>query len=229
MKRTTHKAKATRSKPRAPVKAAGGAPVGSPPPELPIVNILERISDGIVAFDAGMNYTYANARGAEMLGRKPENLIGKNYWVEFPEAKGAPFAEAYTRALETQKPLVIEDYYAPWERWFENRIYPSPDGLSIFFTEITERKRMEAELRMSEQKFSTIFEKAPFSASLAGRPDGRIEQVNQEFERLFGYSRQEAIGKTSLELGLYPDPKAREEAAAKFEEHGFARDVETKL
>ncbi|HLE90084.1 MAG TPA: PAS domain-containing protein, partial [Anaerolineales bacterium] len=106
-------------------------------------DILERISDGFVAFDADMNYTYVNKRGGEMLGRKPEELIGKNYWKEYPEAKGTPFANAYVRALETQTPILFEDYYAPFERWFENRIYPSKDGLAIFFTEITERKRAE--------------------------------------------------------------------------------------
>src|SRR5215210_2496163 len=64
-----------------------------------IANILERISDGFVAFDAQMNYTYVNERSGRLLGRKPEDLIGRNYWKEFPEAKGTPFADAYVRAL----------------------------------------------------------------------------------------------------------------------------------
>ena len=67
-----------------------------------VANILERISDGFVAFDAQMNYTYVNERSGELLGRKPENLIGKNYWKEYPEAKGTPFADAYVRALKTR-------------------------------------------------------------------------------------------------------------------------------
>src|SRR3989304_5956272 len=95
-------------------------------------DILERISDGFVAFDADMNYTYVNARGGELLGRNPADLIGKNYWTENPEAKGSTFANAYARALKEQTPLEIEDYYQPFERWFENRIFPSKDGLSIF-------------------------------------------------------------------------------------------------
>jgi len=97
-----------------------------------MASILERISDGFVAFDAQMNYTYVNERSGQLLGRKPEDLIGKNYWKEYPEAKGTPFADAYVRALETQTPIQFENYYAPWDRWFENRIYPSKDGLAIF-------------------------------------------------------------------------------------------------
>jgi len=109
-----------------------------------MARILERISDAFVAFDAQMNYTYVNARGGELIGRKPEDLIGKNYWKEYPEAKGTPFADAYVRALETQTPIQFENYYAPWDRWFENRIYPSKDGLSIFFQDITDRKQAES-------------------------------------------------------------------------------------
>lgn len=45
--------------------------------------------------------------------------------------------------MAEQRSIVLEDYYAPWDRWFENRVYPSPGGLTIFFTEITERKREE--------------------------------------------------------------------------------------
>src|SRR5215212_9206334 len=100
-----------------------------------MMELIERISDGFVALDAQMNYIYINQRASELLGRKPTELIGKNYWDEYPEARDTPFAHAYACALETQTPILLEAYYAPWGRWFENRIYPSKDGISILFTE----------------------------------------------------------------------------------------------
>src|SRR5512138_1078055 len=125
------------------------------------MELIDRISDGFVAFDAQMNYTYVNRRGGELLGRKPEDLIGKNYWDEYPEARGTPFADAYLRALETQTAITIEAYYAPWDRWFENRIYPSDDGISILFTEITERKKGEAEMYAQNRLVSALAETIP--------------------------------------------------------------------
>lgn len=109
-------------------------------------NMMERISDGLVAFDRDFNYSWVNKRGAELLGKKAEDLIGKNYWVEFPEAKGTSFANAYVKAMNSQKPMEIIAEYPAWNRWFENRIYPSEDGITIFFSDITERMKKEHEL-----------------------------------------------------------------------------------
>jgi PAS domain S-box-containing protein len=106
-------------------------------------NLLERVSDAFVALDRDWRYTYVNRHGAELFGRRPEDLIGKHIWTEFPEGRGQPFHLAYEKALAEQVFIKMENYYEPWDRWFENRIYPSPDGLSIFFHEITDRKQAE--------------------------------------------------------------------------------------
>ena len=175
---------------RKPVKAG----------EPPTADLLERVSDGFVAFDAQMNYTYVNKKGAELLGRKPADLIGKNYWVEYPEAKGTPFANAYQRALETQQPILFEDYYEPFDRWFENRIYPSKEGLAIFFTEITERKRAEMRIRTSEERLTRIVETVPDGIVIVDR-EGAITFANPSAERILGLTR------TGITQRSYNDPQ----------------------
>ena len=156
-----------------------------------LTNIFETMSDGFVAFDANMNYTYVNAHASEMLGRNPADLIGKNYWLEYPEAKGTPFAKAYKQALETQATIIFEDYYAPFERWFENRIYPFKDGLSVLFTDTTERKQQQAQLRLLESAVTSINESIVIT-----NPDGVIVYVNPAFTPNTGFTAEEAIGKT---------------------------------
>lgn len=173
------------------------------------INILQRVSDGFVAFDRDLNYIYVNAHGGELLGRKPEDLIGKNYWVEYPEARGTPFAEAYVRALETQEFIQMENYYEPFGRWFENRIYPSKDGLSIFFSDITERKRIEQAMRDSERLFSIIFQASPVGINIFNPADGRLVMINEAFLTIIGYSREEALGHSAAELSLFVEPEVR--------------------
>jgi PAS domain S-box-containing protein len=108
-----------------------------------LANVLERVSDAFVSLNDVWQYTYVSAKAAEIFGRKPEELLGKHIWTEFPEGVGQKFHHAYYKALADQVPIFLEEYYPPWDRWYENRIYPSKNGLSIFFTDVTERRKAE--------------------------------------------------------------------------------------
>lgn len=199
----------------------------TPHPHSPnAIDILDRITDGIVAFDTEMNYTYVNRRGGEMLGRKPEDLIGKNYWKEFPEAKGTPFANAYVKALETQEPIIFEDYYQPWDRWFENRIYPSQEGLTIHFTEVTERKKAEEELRKAKELYQDLVETSrdPIWQCDA---EGRYTFLNRAWEETHGYTIEEMLGKkfSDFQPPEYAERDMRE--FSRLMEGATVRDFET--
>lgn len=108
-----------------------------------LVDTLESMTDGFVALDRDWRYTYVNRRAGEMLGRNAQELVGKHIWTEFPEGVGQDFYKIYHQVMEHGIPATIEEFYPPWKRWFENRIYPTREGLSIFFQEITDRKRSE--------------------------------------------------------------------------------------
>lgn len=114
-----------------------------------LADVLERASDAFVALDTNWRYIYVNSRAAALFGRQPEDLLGRHIWTEFPEGIGQPFHQAYERAMREQVAIQIEAYYEPWGRWFENRIYPSSYGLSIFFHDITDRKRAEQAARQN--------------------------------------------------------------------------------
>jgi len=114
--------------------------------------IFERITDAFVALDKDWCYTFVNPKAALMFGRSAEDLIGKHIWTEFPDGLGQPFHLAYEKAMAEQQAVILEEYYPPYERWFENRVYPSPEGLTIYFHDITERKQAEAEVRRLHEK-----------------------------------------------------------------------------
>ncbi|WP_440988563.1 PAS domain S-box protein [Haloarchaeobius baliensis] len=105
--------------------------------------VLERIDEAYLSFDTDWNFTYINERGAEILGASPDDLVGENVWEVFPEATDHAYYDEYTDAIETGEPVSFEEYYEPLDLWTSNRAYPTEDGLSVFFHDITERKRYE--------------------------------------------------------------------------------------
>lgn len=155
-----------------------------------MLNMFERITDAFVALDKNWNFTYANSRALQMLQRTSEQLIGNNMWDVFPEGVGTQYYNAYSQAMREQKYMHVEDFYAPLDMWIETHIYPSPNGISIFFRDVSKRRRAETErqrvldeLRKSEARLRTIFDTTDSSYALVG-PDLKLISFNykaQEF------------------------------------------------
>ena len=95
--------------------------------------------------------------------------------------------------------------------------------------DITERKQMEEALKISEEKFSKAFLNAPVGISLSTMADGQLIEVNREFERIFGYTRSEAVGRRSSDLGLWVDAQDREDHIRSVAANGTVSDSELRL
>lgn len=111
-----------------------------------IFNILESITDGFFALDSQWRFTYLNPQAEPLLQRTRAELLGKNIWEVFPETVGSIFYEKYHQAVSEQVSVEFEGFYAPLNQWREIHAYPSKDGLSVYFTDISDRKQTEAEL-----------------------------------------------------------------------------------
>lgn len=154
---------------------------------------LNNSSDGFVTLDTNWCYTFINKNAARFLGKTPSSLIGKHIWTEFPEGVGLPFYKAYYKAVDTQKTIYFEDYYEPLGKWFENRIYPSPEGLTIYFTDITEQKLAKEKLINNEQLFRRLSSNAPVAIFQTDK-EGACNFVNEEWVKYAGMSFKDAMG-----------------------------------
>jgi PAS domain S-box-containing protein len=108
--------------------------------------MMERVTDGFVALNKDWYYTYVNKKAGEILNRNPEDLIGKNIWEEFTEGMDKPFYHGYHKAFDEQRYIHFEEYYPPFDLWLDNHIYPSPEGVSIYFRDVTEKKKAEQKI-----------------------------------------------------------------------------------
>jgi len=113
-----------------------------------IERTLERVDDAFFAVDRDWRVTYVNETGAAVLRdimADPDDdpLLGRHLWELVPDAVDTTFYEEYHEAFETQEPVAFESHYEPTDTWFQVRAYPDDDGLSIYFTDVTERKERE--------------------------------------------------------------------------------------
>jgi two-component system, cell cycle sensor histidine kinase and response regulator CckA len=171
--------------------------------------VLERISDAVVALDRTWRYTYVNVKAASIFGRRPADLVGKHIWTEFPEGVGQPFHRAYERALSTGEPEFLEAYYPPYDRWFENRIYPSADGLTIYFQDVTARKKNEAALQALVRDLEITL-RSIGDAVMVTDQAGRITRMNPAAEELSGWTLADAAGRPLGEVLRLVRPRTRE-------------------
>jgi PAS domain S-box-containing protein len=155
--------------------------------------ILEGVSDGFNSFDREWRYTYVNAAAAKTLGKPPEELLGKNVWELWPHAADSPFGAAYRRAVAENIPVQVEAFYPePLNAWFEVRCYPSTEGLTLFFTDTTARKRTEERLRLLESAILQTSDGVLILRLSGG--DTCCEQpifANPALERMTGFSLEE--------------------------------------
>ena len=113
--------------------------------EARVARVLEAMPTAFFQLDPEWRFTYVNSNGRRLLGGIGVDLVGGVLWELFPEAVGSEVEEHYRRAVETGEPVEFETYYPPpLARWYDVRAWPTPDGLSVYFIDITERRRVQA-------------------------------------------------------------------------------------
>ncbi|HEY9743874.1 MAG TPA: PAS domain S-box protein [Coleofasciculaceae cyanobacterium] len=108
-----------------------------------ISKILESISDGFFTVDQQWRFTYFNQKAEQILQRDRSEILGQNLWDAFPEMVGSIFDYEYHNAIAQQVTVRFEEFFSPLEKWFEVHAYPSSEGLSVVFKDITKRKQIE--------------------------------------------------------------------------------------
>jgi PAS domain S-box-containing protein len=178
-------------------------------------HVINRVGDAIFALDKELRFTYLNAPALRLLQRdRADQLIGRYIWDEYELEHAQAFHHAYEKALRTQQSDVFEAFYAPWGKWFEGRVFPSPEGISIFCNDITERKLFERLLLDRERDFRLLTEQTPaliYRASL--EPPYRTIYVSPSIRSL-GYTVSEWMADPlAWTKALHPDDCERAVAA----------------
>ncbi len=102
--------------------------------------VLESTTDSVMIIDRNWQIQFLNERAQEQVGQL-KSAIGRNLWDVFPDARRSTFGRELARAIETRQQVSFEEFYSPLNMWVEVHVYPSEDGLSIFFSDVSARRK----------------------------------------------------------------------------------------
>ena len=204
--------------------------------------ILEQMPIGVIIAEAPSGcLVFHNFEASRLLHRS--FLIAEDYRAYTTygalQENGLPYpAEAYPAARSLMSGEIVKNEEIKYRLADSTQTYFSvnsapiydPEGRMVLtiltFIDIGERKRAEAALRESEERFAKAFQVSPDGLVISRIADSVVLEVNDSFVSMFGYARGEIIGQSLVQLGVYADPASRDGALKILKEQNFVRDIE---
>jgi PAS domain S-box-containing protein len=163
-------------------------------------DILESIADGFFAVDQQWLITYWNAAAEQMMSMPRAAMVGKNFWDIYGDARELDFYTYYLKAMTTGEVVHFEDYYPARKIWLGVSAYPSDQGLSVFFKDVTASKRNMEALAESEKRYSDLFHLSPQPMYVYEMDTLRYVDVNLAAMERYGYTREEFLSMTIMDI-----------------------------
>ncbi len=169
--------------------------------------LMERVTDAFISLDFDGRVTWINEKAASRAGRRPDEMLGLHLFPDFSDSFSDTLRLACQQVQHEQVPKSIEVYFRPLQRWYEARIYPSATGISIFSSDVTERKQAEAALNLSEARFRVLVEQGADVIFMLDRA-GDIIWCSPSVTKVIGYDPAELLGRPAISL-VHPDDRPR--------------------
>lgn len=172
----------------------------------------------------------ANPAADTILSAEHAQWFGKTIEEVFPKLNDSEIPERYREIARGGETWYTEkfEYSTPKARGFYEvfAFRSAPGQLVVLFNDISERLRITEALKLSEEKFATAFLISPDSININRLNDGMYIDINDGFTRLTGYTREEVLGKSSLELSIWVNPEDRARLVQGLRQYGEVENLE---
>ncbi len=172
--------------------------------------VLEGMGEGFMLLDRDFRILQMNAEGFRLEERSPDQVIGRSHWEVYPGSEAMPIGQMYLRAMRERVSLTLEHRYV-WPDghavWLEVRAYPHPEGLALFYRDVTERREREDALREAEARFQTIANSID-QMVWSTRADGYHDYYNQRWYDFTGVPAGTTDGAEWEDI-VHPDDRER--------------------
>jgi two-component system, cell cycle sensor histidine kinase and response regulator CckA len=168
-----------------------------------------------------VRFVQVNPALASILSLSPDSLVGQTISAVASATLADRIEPILLRVAQTGQPEQHELDLPELQKRFACSVFSQSAGLvSLMTTDTTSQWQAEEALRASETKYETVFRTSPDAIWISRLDDGTFLEANEGFARLIGYELNELIGRTSLEVGIWPDPRDRHRLAGAFRDVG---------
>jgi PAS domain S-box-containing protein len=148
-----------------------------------VETIIEKITDVFFIIDKNWNFLKINQIAAEVLHTNKEAIIGKSFWDFYPDTDAYLYPRKFREAFSENKAVYFEDFRPDTQQWYSVAAYPSEEGLTVFFRNITQEREARKRLENSEKKLQALFDSSQESHVLVS-PEGEILSFNKVAEKI---------------------------------------------
>lgn len=164
-----------------------------------LATTLESVTDAFVMLAHDGQVKYVNGAAERVLGRGRDDLLGKNVWHDFPTGVDSVFFTEIQQARALASTRRFEAYSTHIDKWLRVAVYPSSEGLAVYFRDVTEARNARQALIASEERYRLLFETSA-DAIVSASQDGRIRRANHAACAMFHRNLQQMLALHSFEL-----------------------------
>lgn len=162
--------------------------------------MFERILEGYIQLDNLWEIVAVNSTAEELLKRTQQDLVGKNFFTEFPDFMEYKMIRDVIETKRDYDPIHLKAVYTKiWDSWYDAFVYPYEEGVSIYFNDVSKQKKAELELEKNEKKYRTLIEEASLGIVVYSM-DKSIHEYNKAVCEMIGYTYEEFSDVTVDEL-----------------------------
>lgn len=156
-----------------------------------LIQVMDSMNEIFFMVDKQWRVTYYNRKAEEVFLKNRHEVLGKNIWQVSPESVETEFYHQLHQAMQQNRPVFIEVKSSNYAIWVETRVYPSPNGLAVFMNDISQRKQIEHQLRLSNEQFQKAFDTNPLPMAILAVEDERFLKTNKALKQKHELKRLE--------------------------------------
>ncbi len=174
--------------------------------ELKYRELTERVSDAFIAFDLDWNFTYISAKAKKFIPKYTTNIIGQNIWEIFPNLKNTHLHNNALSTLKTQTVITNVRFSKVLNKWIEYRLYPSENGVTAYFSDITTIKIAKDQVKAAHLKMESAIRIGKIGYwSWEIKPD--IMEWSDRMYTIYGLDKNTDLNITTATNCIHPEDR----------------------